>query len=161
MTAWLTVLLLIVIGLSLINIEVIFVPGTTIVGLLGAIMAITGVVFSFIYFDNTTGFLVLAVTLTVTVGSLVYFFKNNTWKAMALHDSIKSKVNEGLTGALEVGAEGVAISSLRPVGKAEFWGKQFEVHTVGDYVDNGTKLTIVKIESNKILVEPLPESIKS
>ena len=154
MTAWLTVILLVVIGLTLINIEVIFIPGTTVVGLLGAVIATAGVVFSFIYFDNTIGFVVLGLTVVITAGSVVYFFKNNTWKAFALHDTIKGKVNEGLTGALKVGEQGLTTSSLRPVGKAEFWGQQYEVHTVGDYVDSGIKVTIVKIESNKILVEP-------
>lgn len=155
MAAWITVTLLIIIGLALINIEVVFVPGTTFVGLIGLLIAGAGVFFSFVYFNSTIGFIVLGVTLTLTLGSLVYFFKNNTWKNFALMDSNKGKVNEGLTGALQVGAEGVAISALRPVGKAEFWGKQFEVTTLGSYLEAGTKITIVKIESNKILVEPI------
>ena len=155
MTAWLIVTLLILIGLALINIEVIFVPGTTLVGILGVIIAIAGVFFSFVYFDRTTGFIVMTATLVMGLGSLFYFFKKGTWKGMALSDSIESRVNDGLLGKLQVGAEGVAVSTLRPFGKAEFWGQQFEVHTLGGYVESGTKLTIIKIESNKILVEPI------
>jgi membrane-bound ClpP family serine protease len=155
MTAWLTVILLILIGLALINIEVIFVPGITIVGIAGVLIAAAGVAYSFIKFDNFTGFIVLGVTVSLSLATLIYFFKNETWKFMSLQDSSKGRVNEGLTGALQVGAEGVAISSLRPFGKAEFSEKQFEVSTLGDYVEEGTKLTIIKIESNKILVEPI------
>lgn len=155
MTAWLTVILLIVIGLALINIEVVFVPGTTIVGIAGVLIAAAGVTYSFIKFDNSTGFIVLGITVSLSLATLIYFFKNETWKTMALHNSAKGRVNEGLTGALQVGTQGVAISSLRPFGKAEFAEKQFEVSTVGDYVEEGTKITIIKIESNKILVEPI------
>lgn len=155
MVAWLTVIVLIVIGLSLINIEVIFIPGTTIVGLFGVIIAAGGIFFSFLYFGQSTGFTVLTVSLVVTLGSLIYFFKNNSWKSMSLHDTMKGKVNEGLTGTLKVGEEGITISTLRPSGKAEFFGKQYEVYTHEGYINAGEKVTILKIESNKILVEPI------
>lgn len=155
MVAWLIVVILVLIGLFLINIEVIFIPGTTFVGLLGIIIAGAGVAYSFIKFDNTTGFYVLGITLALSLFTLIYFFKNQTWKQFSLEDISESRVNEGMTGALLVGQEGVAVSSLRPVGKAEFFGKEYEVTTLGDYVDTGTKLTIIKIDSNKILVEPI------
>lgn len=155
MTAWLIVIVLVLIGLFLINIEVIFVPGTTFVGLLGVLIAGAGVFYSFIKFENPIGFYVLGFTLAVSLFTLVYFFKNKTWKKFALQDVMEGKFNEGLTTALKVGQEGNAISSLRPIGKAEFFGKEYEVSTLGDYVDSGTKLTIIKIASNKILVEPI------
>ena len=155
MTAWLIITLLILIGLALINIEIVFVPGTTIVGLMGVILAGAGIFYTFKKFDNSTGFLVLGITLIFCLASIIYFFKNETWKGMALHDSMKGRVNEGLLVTLEPGTEGVAISSLRPYGKAEFLKKQYEVCTVGDYVEAGTKISIIKIEPNKILVEPI------
>ncbi|MGK7388770.1 MAG: NfeD family protein [Candidatus Cyclobacteriaceae bacterium M2_1C_046] len=155
MTAWIIVVILVLIGLFLINIEVIFVPGTTFVGLLGVLFAGAGIAYSFIKFENNTGFYVLGVTLALSLFTLVYFFKNQTWKKFSLEDVNKGRVNEGLTGALKVGQEGTAVSSLRPMGKAEFFGQEYEVSTLGDYTDAGTKLTIIKIESNKILVEPI------
>lgn len=155
MIAWLTVIVLIVIGLSLINIEVVFIPGTTVVGIFGVIIAAGGIFFGFLYFGQATGFTILSISLAATLGSLIYFFKNNSWKAMSLQDTMKGKVNEGLTETLKIGEEGITISTLRPSGKAEFFGRQYEVHTFGDYVDSGKKVAIIKIESNKILVEPI------
>lgn len=153
--AWLIVIILVLIGLFLINIEVIFVPGTTFVGLLGVLFAGAGVAYSFLKFDTATGYSVLGVTLALSLATLIYFFKKKTWKLFSLHDVNEGRVNEGLTGALQVGQQGVAVSSLRPMGKAEFSGKEFEVTSLGDYVNSGTTLTIIKIEPNKILVEPI------
>jgi membrane-bound ClpP family serine protease len=64
-------------------------------------------------------------------------------------------VNEGLTAKLQVAQRGVAISSLRPIGKAEFEGKTYEVKTFGDYIDSGTKIEIIKIEQNNIYVQTI------
>ena len=56
---------------------------------------------------------------------------------------------------LNIGDEGKTISTLRPIGKAEFNNKQFEVKTSGDYLDTGTPIRITKIHSNQIIVEPI------
>ena len=51
--------------------------------------------------------------------------------------------------------EGKALSTLRPVGKAKFKNQEYEVKTLGDYVDNGTPIRIKLIMSNQIIVEPI------
>jgi membrane-bound ClpP family serine protease len=58
-----------------------------------------------------------------------------------------------MTG-LSPGLEGIALSALRPVGKAEVAGKTYEVKTQGGYVATGTKIKIIQISSNQIIVEP-------
>jgi membrane-bound ClpP family serine protease len=56
---------------------------------------------------------------------------------------------------LSIEDEGVATSSLKPVGKAEFEGKQYEVTSVGGFLDTGIKVKVIKIDRNKIIVEPI------
>ncbi len=68
---------------------------------------------------------------------------------------MKTPVNEGLTSALEVGQEGKCISSLKPVGKAEFDNKEYEVSSLGPFVLENTVVKIIKLERNKIIVEPI------
>jgi membrane-bound ClpP family serine protease len=76
------------------------------------------------------------------------------WGRFALKSSNQSKVNEGELEGLAPGQEGVALSALRPVGKAEVGGRTFEVKTLGGYVTTGTKVRIIQILSNQIIVEP-------
>jgi membrane-bound ClpP family serine protease len=56
---------------------------------------------------------------------------------------------------LTIGDEGKALSTLRPVGKAKFKNQEYEVKTLGDYVDHGTRVRIKLIMSNQIIVEPI------
>ena len=155
MITWLAIIGLILFGLGLIIIEVIFVPGTTIVGILGIILAGVGVYLSFTNFGNNVGILVLVATGIVALVALVTSFRTGVWKKFALKDQISSKFNEHIEIATREGDEGVALSSLKPIGKAEINEKVFEVKTNGYYVDAGEKVKVIKIDKNKIIVEPI------
>lgn len=155
MVEWSIVISLILFGLLLLIAEIIFVPGTTLVGLVGFIFMAVGVGLSFRYFGGETGWTIVGAT-GVASGLLLYLaFKSNVWGKFALRSSINSKVNEGDQIELRPGQEGVALSALRPVGKADLANKTFEVKTNGEYVESGTRIRIVKLISNQIIVEPL------
>ncbi len=155
MIEWITVVSLILFGLFLIVAEIIFVPGTTLVGVVGFIFLFTGIGFSFSYFGSETGWTTLGVSSVASGLILYYSFKTNVWNRFSLNSSIKSKVNEGELDSLTVGAEGQTVSALRPIGKAEIEKKMYEVKTLGEYLDSGSKIRIIKIESNQIIVEPI------
>lgn len=152
---WITVILLIILGLGFIVAEIIFVPGTTFLGLLGVIFIVAGVVISYTNFGVGTGTIVLLVTLVLGLGLLVYGFKSGAWSKFALKGSIDSKVNEGDKVGLQIGQEGKTISTLRPIGKAEFRDIVYEVSTLGNYLEPGTQIRIIKIKQNKIIIEPI------
>jgi membrane-bound ClpP family serine protease len=153
MVEWSTVLSLLVFGLILVVAEVIFVPGTTLVGVVGFCFLIVGIGLSFTYFGSETGWITLGCT-SVACGGLIYFsFTTNAWQRFSLKSKIDSKVNEGEMDHLKVGMEGQALSALRPIGKAELNNQTVEVKTNGDYVDSGSRVRIIKIVANQIVVE--------
>jgi membrane-bound ClpP family serine protease len=152
---WTIVISLLLIGLILLVVEVIFIPGTTVVGILGVIFSITGVIISFRHFGDHTGFYVLLSALVATGGALFYGFKSGTWERFSLKESNQGKVNEGMTANLAVGDEGISISALRPVGKAEFKNGIFEVKTLGEYVEPQKKVRIIEISIQQVTVEPI------
>jgi membrane-bound ClpP family serine protease len=146
---------LILAGIVLIIAEVVFIPGTTVVGLLGAAFMIAGIVFAYKQFGNDIGFYVLLATGVATGAALYLSFRKGAWSKVSNKSAIKSKVNEGLTAHLNEGEEGITVSALRPMGTADFNGKIFEVKTSGEYVANAIRIKIVKIRVNDILVEPI------
>lgn len=155
MLNWFSVAILIILGLVLIIVEVIFVPGTTLVGIIGFIFSGIGVYLSFVYYGAVTGFAVLAAS-TVVAGIAIYVsFKGEVWKKFALKGTISSRVNDEYKYNLMVGETGIATSSLRPIGKAEFNDIVFEVRSNGRYIKTGEEVKIIKIESNRIFVEPI------
>ncbi len=155
MVEWLAVILLIFFGLGFIIAEIIFVPGTTLLGLFGLIFTIIGIIISYISFGAGVGTIVLVVAGTIGVGTLVYSLKSGVWEKFALKGSINSKVNEGEKEVLQVGEEGITVSSLRPVGKGEFKDRIYEVTTLGNFLTTDTKIRIVSLKNNKIIVEPI------
>lgn len=149
------VLSLILFGLLLIVVEIMFVPGTTLVGVAGFVFLAIGVGLSFRYYGNEMGWTVLGGAAVVS-GLLFYVaFKTNVWGRFALKSAMRGKVNEGELDQFKAGQEGVALSALRPVGKAELGARTVEVKTLGAYVDSGTRIRIIQVLSNQIIVEPI------
>ncbi len=142
-------------GLLTLVVEIIFVPGTTVVGLAGFLFMAVGLGLAFYYFGETTGWGVLGGTAVVSAVVIYYSFKSNLWKRFSLRNTSDSKVNEGLTAGLAEGQTGVTVSALRPVGKAELGNRLFEVKTAGDYLEAGARVKVVKILSNQIIVESI------
>ncbi len=155
MVDWLAVILLIVFGLGFIVTEIIFVPGTTLLGLLGVVFTIAGIVISYLSFGAGVGTVVLFISLLVGLSTLIYSFKSGMWERFSLQGTSTSRFNEGNMDNLQVGEEGITISSLRPFGKADFRDKIFEVTTLGNYLPSETKVRIVSIKNNKIIVKPI------
>ena len=152
---WIIVIFLVVFGLGLIAAEVIFIPGTTFVGIIGFVLTIAGIYMGFTTFGYTTGYWLLAAAVAGGVGAIVYALQSDTWSRFSLESSNKSRFNEEFEPKLKVGALGKTVSELRPQGKAEFAEKVYEVRTHGQYLPSGTEVRISKIELHTIFVEPL------
>jgi membrane-bound ClpP family serine protease len=152
---WIIIIGLLVIGLALIIVEVIFIPGTTVVGVLGFIFAVAGIVICYKHFGTQVGFYTMIGMSAITLATVFYSFRTGVWSKFSLKSTHESKVNEGLLAAINIGDEGTSVSTLRPVGKAEFNNHQFEVKTLGGYVESGVRVRIKTVLSNQIIVEPI------
>jgi len=150
---WLTIVILLIVGVLLIVTELIFIPGTTIFGIAGLLLTIGGVVITFINFGSGTGFIVLGVSFLTLLGLLLYSFRSDTWEGISLKSANTSRVNEDEKNNLWKGDKGVALSALRPGGKAEFNEITVEVSTLGQYVEEGTEIRIISVQDKRILVE--------
>jgi membrane-bound ClpP family serine protease len=152
---WITIILLIITGLILIFVEVIFIPGTTIVGVVGFLITCVGIYITYEEHGNTAGNYVLAGSVVLSVLALVYSFRTKSWNKFSLKGINNGKVNEGYTNDLLLEMEGIAVSDLKPIGKAEFSDKAYEVKSKGEFISAGSKLKIVHLGDNRIIVESL------
>src|SRR5690606_21697413 len=114
-----------------------------------------GVIVSYRYYGSDVGLYILLGTAAVTAVALYFSFRSDAWSRFANKSAISSRVNEGITASLKLGDEGVAVSSLKPMGTVKFEAGRFEVKTLGDYVNVGTRVQIVHIAGNQIMVKPL------
>lgn len=148
----------IVFGIVLIVVEIIFVPGTTIVGIGGLVCASYGIYLSFVNFGKTSGLITLSITGIFCIAALVYSLKTRSWERFSLKGASDSKFNDEFKESIKVGDIGKSISSLKPIGKALFEDKEFEVRSTGGYLNDNTRVRVIKVEQNKIFVEPIIES---
>ena len=155
MDGWLAIILLVLVGLVLIYLELIFVPGTTILGLIGLVVAGIGVYIAYERHGNMAGSILLLGSLAVTIGGLVYSFKAKTWDRFSLKTKNTSQVRQKYTEGLQIEMRGVAVSDLKPIGKAEFENKSYEVTSHGHLIDAGSAIKIIQLTKNKIVVETI------
>ncbi len=152
---WITIIGFILFGIMLLIAEVIFVPGTTIVGILGVVFSGYGIYLSYSTVGSTAGTLMLIGTLIITFVVMIVAFRGKSWERFSLKGSIQGKFNEDFKPELRVGEKGRSISSLKPIGKALFKDKEIEVRSNGGFITENKEIEIIRIESTKIFVKPL------
>jgi membrane-bound ClpP family serine protease len=155
MIIWIAIISLIIIGLALLVIELFFIPGTTIVGIIGFLCIVSGLVLIFNNHGNTIGWLATGGTVVLSAGVFIYAFKSGAWSKFALKGRIDSKVNQDKPINVKVGDEGMALSTLRPIGKGEFNNEMFEIRSLGELIASDTKIRVIKVNKREIFVEPI------
>jgi len=144
---------LLIIGLLLVLVEIIFVPGTTLVGILGVVFTAMGVFYAFITFGETIGWYVLGASILINLLVLILGFRSRAWDRFALKDTMNSRSHDDRLLGLEIGQKGKTISDLKPYGKAEFADKIYEVKSEEGFISPNTEVYIIKLENNRIIIK--------
>ncbi len=152
------IIVLLFLGLVLIGLEM-FVPGG-IIGIIGATMMGIGVWLCFDQYGMQEGFAVLLLCIAATIVVVVTAFRkfpHTTVGKWVILGSNASK-EEGYTSDTYFNAgllnkEGITESKLRPSGIALFDGDRYDVVTEGEYVDANTRVRVLRVDGNRIVVE--------
>lgn len=150
----LAIILLIILGLVLLLLEFAVIPGVTIAGVGGFLLLAASVYIAFAEMGRVAGFITLAVVLILSPIMVYYFFKSRAGKKMILDSKIDSKIENSIPGKFAVGDKGITIGRLAPMGKVRINGEVLEAQSAGTYINENTKIQIVSIHFNKIVVEP-------
>jgi len=149
------IILLIGLGLLLLLIEFAVLPGITVAGIGGFILLGFSVYISFIEYGTGIGFLTLAFVLIASPALIYYLFQSKTGKKLILESFSDSKVETGINEKIQVGDKGKTIGRLAPSGKVKVNGEVVEAVSTGGFIDHNTEINVLKILSNKIIVEPV------
>lgn len=144
---------LLLIGLILLLVEVLFIPGTTVVGVLGLLVSLAGVAYAFLTFDSNTALWITAIAAILNLAAVWYGFSSGVWNKFSLKTSMQGGAFDGRTSGLEVGMSGKAVSDIKPFGKVSFGDQIYEVKSEEGFIEVGKEVSIIKIENNKILVK--------
>ncbi|MEO6847303.1 MAG: NfeD family protein [Chthoniobacterales bacterium] len=162
-----------VVGILLVGIEVFFFPGSFVMILSGLLLIMGSLLFAMI--DRYPGqpFIPSAQALywpvsnlamallfsTIAIVLLARFFPDiPLFRRLVLRTPPSSGpshvvAEEGIP-LLELGTEGVAITILRPAGKALFDGHLTDVVTDGSFIEKGERIRVVEAGKDRIVVRP-------
>jgi len=147
--------LLILVGIILILLEFLVVPGVTIAGIAGFLFMGGAVYLAFENFDNTTGLIVLGTVIVIMIVSLVFALRAKTWKKITLNTDIDSKVSEVKDSGLKVGDRGNALTRLNPMGSVLINEQKLEGHSQGQLIVEKTPVEIIRVENTYVVVKPI------
>jgi len=160
LSGWLDILL-VILGIALILIELFIIPGFGLAGIAGALALLAGIVLTLtghpLYpligeLNRVSGIMLssLFISSIMLFISLKIFPKTKFWNKLILEYQLKkSEIEEELV----ISDSGVAISDLRPSGKAKFGNNIYDVETLGDYIKKGEKVKIISKHGNIRKVE--------
>ncbi len=154
-------------GVILIVIEIFFLPGFGISGILGVTLLIFSLVVSMI---GNVGFsfpglehmnrAIWTMAITMILGMLMMFSlgkylpHNRMFSKLILVDSMskESGYNSNNNTDDYLGKEGIALTPLRPAGTAIIDDQRVDVVTQGDYIENGARIKVVNTTSSRVVV---------
>ena len=161
-----------IVGLALLASELFLHPGTILPGLIGATLILVSLVMAMVDVYpgapkiptipqlsaplREVGFALFASTV-IALLIMRYFPKTQLYGSMASHaaSGVKSDVQLQQKQIAREGQVGVAISSLRPGGKAQFGEEIIDVITQGDMISKGQKVKIIGNSGTEAIVEVL------
>jgi membrane-bound ClpP family serine protease len=146
------IIILILLGLFLLILEILFVPGM-VLGFISVILMLVGIIFAYQDYGNTTGTIVLAGTGVLAIAAVYFSFKSNTWKKLGVQTTVDGKANVLEEGSVNVGDTGKTLSRLNPIGKAFINNLTLEVQTQDGFIDEEKEIEVIKVQQNKILVK--------
>ena len=148
--------LLILLGIMLLLIEFLIIPGVTIAGIGGFLLIAGGIFSAYRTYGTKFGNITLAITVLFLIIIFSFALRARTWKKIALSTKINSSVeNIKKEGKLTIGERGKTITRLAPIGKAMFNDKIIEAKSLSGYIDENTEVEIIKIQNTNVIVKPL------
>ncbi|MFM6982732.1 MAG: NfeD family protein [Chitinophagaceae bacterium] len=146
------IIALIVLGLVLILLELFVTPGF-VTGLLGGIAWFYALYKIYQVYGKVSGHLALAGLILLMIACVVIAVKSGVWDKVSLHSNVDGKVNT--LPDIKIGDSGYTSSALRPMGRMVIDNQSIEVTSMGELIDTGAYVEVIKIENNKIYVKQI------
>ena len=151
-------IILFLVGFFFLLAEIFLIPGFGLTGISGIIAILTSIFLTFGNIIQAAYSILIALGFTIVGFFLLirYIPATRTWRKFILFT--KQEKELGYTVGIKnskrlIGKEGIAITPLRPSGMVEVNGEKLNAITRGEYVDSNTKIKIISVEGNKIVVE--------
>ncbi len=155
-------------GLMLLIVEILLLPGTLIFGVMGLVLMVTGLLKTMIDYYPGDPVIPTLPQLEVPIKTLLQSFlisavgiilaayylpRTRTYNQLILDSTAGTQTSSSDRPHLEIGMTGTAQSTLRPSGRATIHDYAVDVVTEGDFIKAGTEVRIREIHGSTVVVE--------
>ena len=148
-----------VLGIILLGVEIFLIPGFGVTGILGIIGIVSSIFMSFGINNIAAATLVVFISLIVDIILIIliarFFVKSKDLKRNVILDSDTSGYNSSVSYNELLNKEGIADTFFRPSGYIIIDNKKYDAISEGEFIDKGSKLKVVLVEGNKIVVKKI------
>lgn len=148
------IVVLMAIAILLLILELFFLPGLSVAGFASIVFYGVALYYAFSRMGIVVGVISLVVAVVLTIFIIWYFMRSRTLDKMSLHTNIDSTAPTRVNASVQVGDTGLTLSRLNPMGRVLVGDVTVEARSL-DYVDEGVKVRIMKVESTTVVVEPI------
>jgi membrane-bound serine protease (ClpP class) len=150
---FLYIALLILLGITLLVLEILILPGL-IAGIIGGLFLLVAITWTFNTYGPEAGLYTSLATVLLTALSLYVAFKSKVWSRFSLKGDLReSRANVTDPDSIEVGAEAITVSALRPMGTVMLNDVKLEARTNGELIPEDRKVIVVKVLPFGVLVK--------
>ncbi len=161
-------------GLILVFVELLFFPGVVVLAGLGTLLMLVALLFAMVDFYPSQNFeisfdmflvplanLSLSVVMAVVLGALLARFLPElpVFRHLILATSQPNGPSAGRVArelfvpSVRAGDEGLAVTKLRPAGKASFGAAVIDVVAEGEFIERGARVRVLRAGGNTTVVE--------
>lgn len=144
-------------GIVLLAIEIFVIPGFGITGILGILGIAAGIFMSFGINNIAQATLVVFVSLVSDIILIIilarFILKSKGFKNKIALETDTAGYHSSVSYDDLLGLEGITDTFFRPSGNIIIDGKKYDAITEGEFINKGTKIKVILVEGNKIVIK--------
>jgi len=143
------------VGIILILLEIFLIPGITFAAVAGGLFSIGAIWYAYSSLGVSGGTITLISSILVFGIAFLWLIKSKALENIALKTNIQSTVASGEFSKIKEGDEGTSISRLNPMGKVRVNEVVMEAKSLGEFIDEETKIVVVKVSPTQLIVKTI------
>lgn len=145
-------------AIALVLAEIFLLPGITLAGIGGGLFAVGGVIYAYTV-STMAGNITLIASAILFAVIFFWLLRSNSFKRVALHTDVDSKLTSSRELGIEPGDEGITLSRLAPIGKASIKGITVEAKSREEFIDEQTPVVVIRVDGYNVVVVPKENTI--
>lgn len=150
----LAIIIIILLGIFLLLVEFLLIPGFTVFGIGGFVFILLGIGSSYYFHGIPIGNFTLLGTVVLSLITIYFVFKGKTWKKIGLQANISSRHEPFNTESIHPGDSGKTVTRLAPIGKAMVNDTICEAKSLSGFINENTDIIVIKVLNTQIIVKP-------